>query len=88
MGREIRRIRRRGFTDRLYFANLFLSWSFIVICILLTIFSGKLGITDMAIVSYGVPAVFAEQALHTGFVIWKAKAENMSKYGSVDSIQF
>lgn len=73
--------KKRGFTDKLYFLNLTLSWLFIVICIVITIFSGKLGITDLSIVSVGLPAVFAELGIHTGFIIWKAKTENISKYG-------
>lgn len=71
----------RGYTDKLYFLNLTLSWLFIVICIVITIFSGKLGIQDLSIVSVGLPAVFAELGIHTGFIVWKAKTENISKYG-------
>ena len=74
-------MKKRGFTDKLYFLNLTLSWLFITVCIVITIFSGKLGITDLSIVSVGVPAVFAELGIHTGFVVWKAKTENMSKFG-------
>ena len=73
--------RHRGFTDYLYFLNLTLSWLFIIICIVLTALSGKLGITDLSLVSVGIPAVFAELGVHTGFIVWKAKTENISKYG-------
>ena len=71
----------RGYTDKLYFLNLTLSWLFIIVCIVITIFSGKLGITDLSLVSVGLPAVFAELGIHTGFIVWKAKTENISKYG-------
>ena len=74
-------IKDRGFTDKLYFLNLTLSWLFIVICIVITLISGKLGIQDLSIVSIGLPAVFAELGIHTGFIVWKAKTENMSKFG-------
>ena len=73
--------RNRGFTDKLYFLNLTLSWLFIIICIVITLFSGKLGIQDLSIVSVGLPAVFAELGIHTGFIIWKAKTENINKFG-------
>lgn len=76
-----RKHRNRGFTDRLYFLNLKLAWYFVVACFILTLLSGKLEITDLSIISYGIPAVFAELAVHTSFVIWKAKSENISKYG-------
>ena len=50
----------RGFTDRLYFLNLTLSWLFIIVCIVMTALEGRLGITDLSIASVGIPAVFAE----------------------------
>ena len=73
--------RKRGFSDKLYFLNLTLSWLFIIICIVITLFSGKLGIQDLSIVSVGLPAVFAELGIHTGFIVWKAKTENIRKFG-------
>lgn len=76
----------RGYTDKLYFLNLTLSWLFILVCIVITIFSGKLGITDLSLVSVGLPAVFAELGIHTGFIVWKAKTENISKYGYPEGI--
>ena len=75
-------MKKRGFTDKLYFLNLTLSWLFIIICIVITLVSGKLGIQDLSIISYGIPAVFAELGIHTGFIIWKAKTENINKYGN------
>ena len=80
-------LKSRGFTDKLYFLNLTLSWLFIVICIVITIFSGKLGVTDLSLISVGLPAVFAELGIHTGFIIWKAKTENISKYGHPEDIE-
>lgn len=77
---------KRGFTDKLYFANLIFAWGFMAVSILLTVFSSKLGIVDMTVISVGVPAVFGELSIHTGFIIWKAKAENMAKWNK-DNIQ-
>lgn len=76
-----KKFKERGFTDKLYFLNLTLSWLFIVICIVMTALSGRLGITDLSLVSVGIPAVFTELGVHTGFIVWKAKTENMSKFG-------
>ena len=78
-----KKIWNRGFTDRLYFLNLILAWIFIVVCIIVTLLSGVLGISDLSLVSVGIPAVFAEVAVHSGFIIWKAKVENCRKYGRV-----
>ena len=71
----------RGFTDKLYFLNLTLSWLFIIVCIIMTALEGRLGISDLSIASVGIPAVFAELGVHTGFIVWKAKTENISKFG-------
>lgn len=81
MGEIDKMIKKRGFTDKLYFLNLTLSWLFIIVCIILTALSGTLGITDLSLVSVGIPAVFAELGVHTGFIVWKAKTENISKFG-------
>ena len=71
---------RRGYTDKLYFFNLKFAWYYTVACFFLTVFSGYLGITDMSIVSVGMPVVWGELSVHTGFIIWKAKVENQLKH--------
>lgn len=73
-------MKKRGFTDRLYFVNLLLTWLFVQVCIVLTACSGIWGITDLSLVTVGIPSVFTELGIHTGFIIWKAKTENISKY--------
>lgn len=70
----------RGFTDRLYFMNLKFAWCFTIACYVLTMLSGYLGITDMSIVSVGLPVVWGEVSIHTGFIIWKAQRENLKKW--------
>lgn len=71
---------RRGFTDKLYYYNFRAVWVFTWCCFILTAVSGKLNITDMSIVTYGIPAAFAELGVHTGFIVWKAKNENCRKH--------
>ncbi len=78
---------KRSFTDKLYLFNLIFSWLFIAICIALTVFSGYLNITDLSIVNVGIPTIFAELSVHTGFVIWKAKVENCRKFKDVNLLQ-
>ena len=77
----------RGLTDKLYVLNLLYAWSFTNTCILLTIFQSQLHITDFSLIVYGIPATWGELSVHTAFVVWKAKTENMSKNGVKDSIQ-
>ena len=79
--------RRSSFSDRLYWLNFKMAWLFVFVCLLLTVFSGKLGIMDMSIVTVGVPAAFTELGLHTGFIIWKHKVENCRKHKDVNQLQ-
>lgn len=80
-------LKRRGFTDRLYALNLILTWSFTLFCMIITVFQNNLGIVDFSIVNSGLPVVWGELSIHTGFVIWKSKAENMAKFNKKDDIQ-
>lgn len=76
----MRRIKRRGFTDRLYFINFVITWIFVALCFVATLFSGILGITDLSVLSSSITCAFAELGIHTGFVVWKAKVENIEKH--------
>lgn len=80
---------RRGFTDKLYYYNFRAVWMFVISCYLLTIFSGQkyLGISDLSIVTIGIPAAFTELGIHTGFIIWKAKTENCRKHKDESKVQ-
>lgn len=73
-------IKKRGFTDRLYFLNLMLTWMYTILCVILTCLGGLIGIEDYSFVSVVSPLIWAELGIHTGFIVWKAKAENMSKH--------
>lgn len=75
-----RTLSRRGFTDKLYGLNFITTWAFVVVCILITITGGTLNIADYSIVVYGIPAAFTQLGLHTGFVVHKAKVENLAKH--------
>lgn len=70
---------KRGFSDKLYYYNFRAVWIFAGACFGLNALSGVLGITDLAIITYGIPAAFTELGIHTGFIIWKAKVENCRK---------
>ena len=71
---------KRGFTDKLYYYNFRTVWIFTMACFILTAASGYLNVTDLSIVSVGIPAAFAELGVHPGFIIWKAKTENCRKH--------
>lgn len=78
---------KRGFSDKLYFYNFRAVWMFTTACFILTAVSGCLGVTDLSIVSVGVPAAFAELGLHTGFIVWKAKVENCRKHKDQSKVE-
>ena len=44
-------------------------------------------ITDYSFVSIVCPLVWAELTVHTGFIVWKAKVENLSKYTGDNAIE-
>lgn len=71
---------KRGFTDRMYLYNV----AFVTVTVLLSFIaifcSGVLGITDLSPISVIVPSSFGELAIHTGFVIDKARRENERKF--------
>ena len=73
-------MRKRGFTDRLYLTNFVFTWVFVALCYIATLFSGILGITDASVLGVSVSCAFAELGIHTGFVVWKAKVENIEKH--------
>lgn len=79
-------MRSRGFTEKLYFANLIAAWVYTILCVVLSCLGGRLGIEDYSFVSVVCPLVWGEVAVHSGFVVWKAKSENMSRKGQKDNI--
>ena len=81
-----RYIRNRGFTDKLYFTNLVFAWIYTLLCLLFTLLGKKIEIEDYSFVSIVCPLVWAELTVHTGFVVWKSKVENLSKFAG-DSLK-
>ena len=77
------RKKKRGFTDKLYLYNVFFVTAVVIISFIAVFLSGKLCI-DTSAISVIVPSAYGELAVHTGFVIWKAKNENARKYKNVN----
>ena len=76
----IRFIKKRGYTDRLYFLNLTLTWIFMFLCFILIALSGILGIQDVSVLGVMAAAAFTELSIHTTWVVRKAEKENASKH--------
>lgn len=77
----------RGFMDKLYFLNFIVVWVFVCLCYVLTLFSGYMNVTDLSVVSIGIPSAFTELGIHTGFIVWKAKTENCRKHKDVNRLE-
>jgi hypothetical protein len=78
-----RKKRKRGFTDKMYLYNVVFVTAVVIISFIAVFLSGKLTI-DTSALNVIIPSAYAELAVHTGFVIWKAKAENARKYKDVN----
>lgn len=76
----------RGFTERLYIINFIMVWLFVWGCFLASLFSGKLGVTDLSALGIAISCSFGELAIWSGFLVWKNKTENISKFGNKDNI--
>lgn len=80
----IKKIKTRGYTDKLYFANLCFAWIYTIISIVLCYILVSIekinaeAYCSMCGIIGGL--VWAELGVHTGFVIHKAKVENLSKF--------
>ena len=67
----------------MYIYNIVFVTAVVIISFTAVFMSGWLHI-DTSAISVIVPSAYGELAVHTGFVIWKAKAENARKYKDVN----
>ena len=70
----------RGFTDRCYILYTKVWVISLIIGILLVLFSGYLNISDLTPVTTLMEKTTEAMMLFTGFIVWKAKNENISKH--------
>ena len=86
--RIIKYFKSRGFTDRLYLLNLILTWTYTIISLILTVFGRRIGIDDYSFISIVCPLIWADFGVHTGFIIHKAKVENLKKNIPPDTVNW
>lgn len=79
--------KKRGFMDKLYLMNLIFAWVFTILCIVLNAVSGSLNVYDLSVITYGLPVVWGELGIHTGFIVWKSKVENFRKFKDVNRLE-
>lgn len=71
---------KRGFTDKLYIVNLIIVLLVTIASFVVVVFSGKLGVVEMSPIVSIISGAYGELAVYTGFIVWKAKNENMNKH--------
>lgn len=67
----------QGWTNQLYVINFTLTWVFVLVCLILTVFSGLLGM-DLQFTTAAVPCAFAELGVHTACIVRKTEKENVT----------
>lgn len=73
----------RGHTDKLYMLNFFVVICCITpVCFIIMFLNVFLDGGDMSGVVSMIEAAYAELAVFSGFVVWKAKQENIHKFKS------
>ena len=78
---------KRGFTDKLYIVNLAIVLVVTIASFVVVILSGRLGIMDMSPIVSVLSGAYGELAVYTGFIVWKAKNENMNKHREDSGIE-
>lgn len=73
-------IKKRGYTDKLYFYNFCAVHILMAAILIITALGGVLNLADLSPLSNIPQWAYGELALHTGFIVWKAKAENCRKH--------
>lgn len=77
------RAKKTEFTKRMYLFNVWFVTIIVALCFILMFLSAAVEHIDTAPIAYIIPSAFGELGLHTAFVIWKAKCENIHKYPDV-----
>ena len=78
----------RGFTDKWYAIGFVFTWSYTLICLILSVFGSRIPIEDYSFVTIGLPLVWADFGVHTAFITNKAKTENLNKHIPVDKVNW
>jgi hypothetical protein len=80
-----RAIVKQGFCGRLYYIDFKLTWILVALCLIIVVFSGKLGVSDLSPLTVMIEMSFGQLGVFTGFFVWKAKAENCRKFKDVNT---
>lgn len=80
-------MRKRGFTDKLYFYNFFAVHVIVAAILAITAFGGLLGLSDLSPLINIPQWAYSELGIHTAFIVWKAKTENCRKHKDLSKLK-
>lgn len=81
-------MKKRGFTDKcfLFYTRI---WIILIAAgVIITIISPFVGINDLSVINTAVEKSTEAMMVFIGFIVWKAKSENMKKFNREDMIEF
>lgn len=78
---------KRGFTDTCFKLYTSIWITILITSIILTIISPYIGINDLSVINTIVEKTTEAMMVFIGFIVWKAKCENMKKHNKEDSIE-
>lgn len=87
MAKRRKKKKKRGFTDTCYMFYTAVWLCIIFVAMLLTVLSGYIGIMDMSPINTAVEKSTEVMMVFTGFIVWKAKSENINKYGKGTKVE-
>lgn len=73
----------REFSKTMYKYNVLMVTLITFFSFVLMFYSGSVTYIDLTPLCYIVPGAYAELAIHTAFMIWKSKCENIHKYPDI-----
>ncbi len=73
---------KQEFTKKMYMYNVRFAVAITIVVILLMIMSAFVDHIDLTPCAYIIPPMWIEVGVFSGFYVWKAKNENISKYGN------
>lgn len=78
--------RRRGFTDKCFQFYTKVWISVLIIGVVTTVTAPFLNITDLSVINSIVEKTTEAMMVFIGFIVWKAKSENLKKFNKEDNI--
>ena len=80
---QLKKKKPKEFTKSMYKYNVVFVTIIVFLSFVLMFISSTVTYIELSPISVIIPSAFAELGMHTGFVIWKSKCENIHKYPDI-----